>query len=322
VIFAGSQRGNPGAPNTGGGGGGGPAWENAQGVQGSEGGSGIVVVRYRRNSSIQTAPTATRTSALPLNTSNDNSGTRDLRSAQSNLVIDYDFSNPSSYSYPGSGTTVTDLTGNGYNGTLATGAVYQGTNYGVIELDGIGEVDADPPGGYIAVPSAPTVTTTANYPNGCTYDIWLKVDTDADDRLSLFFGAGTINHIEIYSSSRYFRTEAATQNGKSFSSGTFPEPCRGRWSNFTIVFSNTETNRPVRWYQNGKLFGTGFMGNGNNPTGEYFSFSAIGRATGSATYLYARSFNGNIGSFSLYNRTLSENEIQNNFNITRDRFGI
>lgn len=319
--FAGGQFGNPGAPNTGGGGGGGPAYETAVGVEGSAGGSGIVIVRYRRNASIQPPnPTIIRKSSLPLNTATNNSQIRLLRAGQDNLVMDYDAANTSSY--PGTGTDLFDLSGNGNTATLVDGAVYNSTNYGTFVLDGIGETDGSPTGGYISVNSALTNTGISTYPNGCTYDVWVNADTDANDRMSLFFGAGSINHIECYTSSRYFRTEAATQNGKSFSSGTFPESCRGVWSNFTIVFSNTETNRPVRWYQNGILFGTGFMGNGNNPTGEYFNFSGLGRATGSSSYFYATSWKGKVSSFSLYNKTLTADEVKYNFNINRGRFGI
>jgi hypothetical protein len=45
--------------------------------------------------------------------------------------------------------------------------------------------------------------------------------------MSLFFGSSTIKHIEIYSIGKYFRTEAATQNGYSFGSSSFPDNVRG-----------------------------------------------------------------------------------------------
>ena len=53
---------------------------------------------------------------------------------QDGLVMYLDAANKKSY--PGSGTTWIDLTGNGYNGTLINGAVFSSDNNGVILLDG------------------------------------------------------------------------------------------------------------------------------------------------------------------------------------------
>jgi hypothetical protein len=89
---------------------------------------------------------------------------------------------------------------------------------------------------------------------------------------------------------------------------------RGVWSNFTIVFANGEAGRPVRWYQNGKLFHTGSMTNGSNPEGEYFSFSGLGRATGSSSYTYAKSFDGKIRGFRIYGNTLTPEEVAQEYN--------
>ena len=191
------------------------------------------------------------------------------------------------------------------------GATPVGDGY---EFDGSGETDGSPTGDYISIPEAITNTSTNNYPEGCTYSVWLNVDTDAVDRMGLFWGSGTIRHIEIYSIGKNFRTEAATQNSYSFGSSSFPDDVRGVWSNFTIVFANGEAGRPVRWYQNGKLFHTGSMTNGSNPEGEYFSFSGLGRATGGSSYTYAKSFDGKIRGFRIYGNTLTPEEVAQEYN--------
>ena len=191
------------------------------------------------------------------------------------------------------------------------GATPVGDGY---EFDGSGEIDGSPTGSYIAIPEAITNTSTNNYPQGCTYSVWLNVDTDAVDRMGLFWGSSTIRHIEIYSISKNFRTEAATQNGYSFGSGNFPDDVRGVWSNFTIVFANGEAGRPVRWYQNGKLFHTGSMAGGSNSAAEYFSFSGLGRATGSGRYTYGKSFDGKIRGFRIYENTLTPEEVAQEYN--------
>ena len=55
----------------------------------------------------------------------------------SGLVMCLDAGNPKSY--PGSGTTIRDVTGNGYNGTLTNGPTFSSANGGVIVLDGIND---------------------------------------------------------------------------------------------------------------------------------------------------------------------------------------
>ena len=51
------------------------------------------------------------------------------------LVLALDAGNPKSY--PGSGTTWTDLSGNGNNGTLTNGPTYSSANGGSIVFDGV-----------------------------------------------------------------------------------------------------------------------------------------------------------------------------------------
>ena len=191
---------------------------------------------------------------------------------------------------------------------------------GTFSFDGTGDASGDPTGDYISVPESITNTSTSNYPNGCTYVFWLNVDTDADNRLALLWGAGTFRHIEIYSSGKLFRTEAATQNGYSFGSGSFPDNVRGVWSQFAIVFANNEINRPVYWYQNGKLFYTHASMESGTDVNQYFSFSGIGRATGSPAYSYAKSFKGKIPFFNIYSRSLTTQEIKQNYNALKGRF--
>jgi len=189
-------------------------------------------------------------------------------------------------------------------------------------FNGLGETDGSPLGSYIPIPTSVSTTNPSTKPNGVTYDFWIKADTDAANRMGLIVGAGTINHIEIYSSSQYFRTEAVTQNGYSFGSGGFPDSCRGVWSHFAIVFANNETNRPVRWYQNGELFYThANMGSGTD-VNQYFQPSRIGSATGSGNYSYAPSFKGEIPVFKSYDKALSASEIKQNFSALRGRYSI
>src|SRR6056297_3645452 len=229
----------------------------------------------------------------------------------------------------GRGQTTGDSSFNTNSGTLNLGTsgntsvanAWTDGRYGqALQLDGSGTVDGTTYGDHVEIPES--ITRTDNYPDGVTYSIWLKADNDAVDRMALFRGASTIRHIEIYSDSKKFRTEAAKQNGYSFGTGNFPDEIKGKWSHFTIVFANNEANRPVRWYQNGTLFYTGDMTSGDYPDTEYFSFGSIGRSTGNTSYTYAKSFDGTIDDVRIYSKALTEDEIEALYESTQHKVNV
>lgn len=202
---------------------------------------------------------------------------------------------------------VNDYSGNGNHGTNVGALLADGLNGSCYWFDGTGTTTVT--GSVIQIPEA--ITSTANYPNGCTYSIWINVDTDAEavERIGFLRGSNTIRHIELYSGSSYFRTEAAQENGYSFGTGAFPDDHRGVWSHFVIVFANNEAGRYVRWYQNGVLFHTGNLDGGVNPLTEYFSFNAIGQAA------YTTSFKGKMQDFRIYQKSLNGEEIMSLYKI-------
>jgi len=201
-----------------------------------------------------------------------------------------------------------DYSGNENHGINDGAIITSGiNNKSAYYFDGTGTIDGTIPGSYIDIPE--NITNTNDYPNGCTYSIWINVDVSAVNRMSLFYGRGTSQHIEINSDSKNFRTEASLQNGYNFGSGVFPDNIKGAWGHFAIVFANNEINRPVRWYQNGVLFDTDSLDNGDYPGTEYFQFNKLGRSTGNTTYDYAKSFHGKMQDFRIYDRALSAEEI-------------
>lgn len=195
-------------------------------------------------------------------------------------------------------------------------------------LGGQGEVDGSPGGDCWKVHQDMTSTLNQNK----TYEIWLRPFSTG--RQSLFYGGGTIQHVEIYPGTNSFRTEATTQNGYSFSSGATAPNGTGpfydgrdasngfeinKWNCLTITFNTDHKtgDGTVNWYTNGILMKVGNMWNGNGGANEYFSFNRIGRATGSSAYLYAKSFHGAFDEFKIYDRVLTEHEIINNVRSSR-----
>lgn len=195
-------------------------------------------------------------------------------------------------------------------------------------LGGQGETDGSPGGDCWKIKKEMTSTLNQNK----TYEIWLKPFSEG--RQSLFYGSGTIQHVEIYTGGNTFRTEATTQNGYSFSSGAtapngsgpYPDGRDARngfeinkWNCLTITFNTDHAtgDGTVNWYTNGILMKVGNMWNGNGGINEYFAFSHIGRATGTSAYLYAKSFHGAFDEFKIYDRVLTDHEIINNVRSSR-----
>jgi hypothetical protein len=222
--------------------------------------------------------------------------------------------------YPGSGTTLYDLSGKGRSCSLSGTTVNASKEF---VFAGQGERDGSPAGDFISLDTTATTTSPATKTDGVTYQWWMRFDVNQAQGHGIFHGSGTINHLEWRgnNTSGYWRTEAVTQNGYSFgASNTYGGDALNTWFNMAIVFANDEAGRPVRWYHNGSLFHTGSMTGGNNPSGEYFQPSSFGRATGSSSYLYAQSFYGRLGMLAIYDRSLTAAEVLENYNNTNGRY--
>jgi hypothetical protein len=219
---------------------------------------------------------------------------------RSGLVLNLDAGNPASY--PGSGTTWNDLSGNGNNGTLVNGVGYSSGNLGSLVFDGVDDYATIPHSSILNFNTALTISIW--FYSGITTAWWLylKGRTDADNYNPL-----------VYSNGRYGWTGP---NGRSFY-----EPPSGfiqsnTWYNLTV--SHISGNNP-NIYRNAVVStshtysegsGAGALGTNTNPVGIN---ADVPRGT-------IGTFNGRIASIQAYNRALTAQEIQQNFNATKSRY--
>ena len=202
------------------------------------------------------------------------------------LVLCLDAANPKSY--PGSGTTWKDLSGNGNDGTLINGPSYSSDNKGVIVLDGVND--------YI--------------------DISLNLYT---------------SNYTIIGTARY-----VTIGGRTFS-GKNNNWLMGHWSSSTVKYyadqwvtdTNNSENSDTNWriyaatgdysgdswafYVNGQLNTGPNSGGTNGPNG--FRIGRYGPTSGEYS-------NSHISNLIVYNRVLTTDEIRQNYNALRGRYGI
>jgi hypothetical protein len=194
-------------------------------------------------------------------------------------------------SYPGSGTTWTDLSGNGNTGTLTNGPTYSSANFGSIVFDGVDD------------------KVSTNYkPSGArSYFIWVKFSSLTHPSGYQLSGTQEVNaytYIGIENGGGVYYYAGANTGGNIGNPVTV-----NTWVNLGFVL-NADGSRIV--YKNGVNIHSNTGGLGGTATLE-FSVGCINN-----NY----HVNGNIAQVSIYNRALSAAEIQQNFNATRSRFGI
>jgi hypothetical protein len=225
------------------------------------------------------------------------------------LVLYLDAGNP--VSYPGSGTTWTDLSGNGNNGTLVNGVGYNSGNGGSLVFDGVDDVVTGNITGSIFTGS---FTQSAWVYKLTVNKIWQGVFTNSSPATSntylMTFGNGTV--------AAPFNSVGVNRVGES-ESGVFLDigTHTNRW--LYIVMTKTGSTLNIYCYKDGSLLqnsGTITWNNGNFATTNNYQ---IGRHWAGPSIVPLQ---GNISQVSIYNRALTAQEIQQNFNELRLRFGI
>lgn len=208
-------------------------------------------------------------------------------------------------SYPGSGTTWTDLSGNGNTGTLTNGPTFNAANQGSIVFDGVNNV--------VTGSLPPEISGTQTCTQGC----WFKRTTISS--LSAFTGFGTNSSttnrfvIQVWSDGIIYLSFDTAAWGYFTSNDT-------NWHNIQVVFNGTLTGNSNRLkaYFDGVETALSFTGtipaNVGTPTGGY----RIGQ-TFTTTNQYGSS---SIANVSIYNRALSAAEVAQNYNALKNRFGL
>lgn len=215
------------------------------------------------------------------------------------LVLALDAGNPKSY--PGSGTTWTDLSGRGNNGTLTNAPTYSSADGGSIALDGTDD--------YILVNSSVRTIT-----NNFTNEIWYKA-TGGRSKTQLFSsrifaGGGTSGSGYMIGNGGTSQWKLTKFNILDIFLGTVPNDTN--WHCISVTFSSTGG---VSLYQDGV-----YVGNNANTANVNVDFTLVRYGAGGGGL--ADVHQGNIGICKLYNRVLTATEIRQNFNAARSRYGI
>jgi hypothetical protein len=210
------------------------------------------------------------------------------RIVSNGLVLYLDAANPKSYS--GSGTTWSDLSGNGNNGTLTNGPTFDSSNNGSIVFDGVND--------FVALPS---INTNSNF----TLNFWTKRSSNSTP--TLFSGNNTSGYLQI-------------RNGDtaiSFVKSIIAE--LGNFGSSTATTLNLIYNILIT--KSGTTFSAYVNGDFKNTLTVTETFTTTSPSLGINSF-NIEPYTGNIYQFSVYNRALTAAEVLQNYNATKGRYGL
>lgn len=232
----------------------------------------------------------------------------------SGLVLHLDAGNPASY--PGSGTTWFDLSGNNKNGLIA-GPSFTALNGGSFIYDGVNDYST------ISSPS-PLVGTTF------TFECWVYFSAITGDfgglhKCAWLFAGGTGSgsgqpEFGVLSQNNSSTTPAliffaagAGQGTGSCSANVTSIITNGSWNQIVLVKSSSNSQII---YVNANQIGTG------NHSHAYVNGVTAFGAIPFNNPSYDGFLNGQLPNIKIYNRALTSAEVTQNFNALRGRFGI
>jgi hypothetical protein len=228
------------------------------------------------------------------------------------LILNLDAANTKSY-ISGS-TSWVDLS-RGNNGTLVNGSTFSSLNGGSIVFDGVDDC--------VLLPQSTPNQTYGNY----SFSLWLSFTTTRDSSStsnSMIMEAqntllgGVDNYLYALSNATVAGTNGRigfqTFNPLSVLYSTTNNWIGGRWYNIVCTYNISNSKQSI--YVNGVLENFTTIASCYFNTNTYFS---LGAYTSPPRIWF---FNGRIGRFDIYIKTLSDDEVLQNYNAHKSRFGL
>ena len=219
------------------------------------------------------------------------------------LVLALDGANRKSN--PGSGTTWTDLSGNGKDGSLANGASFQTTNGGSVAFDGVND----------------RVTLYASNQlignQYATLEAWIKSSDDGtgSGATANFLGTRVGQNMSINRNSTTNTAVFLTD----FTSGNLNSPT----GSINVFDQNWHHIVGVNNFGICSLYVDGTLeGTDSTKSGQNIDLNAEVMAIGNDTNNTSRTFYGEVAIARIYNRALTQPEVLQNYNAVKSRFGL
>jgi hypothetical protein len=230
------------------------------------------------------------------------------------LILAVDAAN--SKSFPGTGTTWTDLSGNGNVGTLVNGPTFSNDRNGILDFDGTND--------HISFSNF-----NFNFSNGFSHFAFVRVDSTKSWARFMDFGLGQDNtNIIVYQNSTTqklgLHSQIGAQSTNQFGQINSQQPVLAPSASYMSIGATMSGGTPGTQASSAALYKDGisipydlaprlpFVPSTTNRTSNFF-----GRSNWADAY-----FDGVIALTLIYNRTLTAAEFQQNHNALKGRFGL
>ena len=206
-------------------------------------------------------------------------------------------------SYPSSGTTWNDLSGNGNTGTLVNGPTFNSENGGSIVFDGTNDCGQN---------ASSLNNFNFNTTNAISADAWIYYSPSSYDFWFTSTVSGVIKYRFGTNSAGNFYWDMGQHSDKTYAGYVLPS---NTWCYVTFTGGLEAGSIVTRIYVNDTLITSLSEGISTLPaTTEFF----IGTGEVASTH----PFNGRIALTRVYNRALSASEVLQNYNATKGRFDL
>jgi hypothetical protein len=211
------------------------------------------------------------------------------------LILALDAANTKSY--PGTGTAWSDLSGNGNNGTLINGPTFNSEDLGSIVFDGVDD--------YVNFGDNGMFNSTLNGNTNWSILYWVNplVNGRILDRGNI--GDDPTGAIEL-------NVQSVSRNNTGGGSSSLSVSIIGTgWNCVTVTRTSSLL---FSWYLNGVFSNSSQLTESYDGSGIW----KIGRRAFNTSSIYQ----GNIAQTQIYNRILTPQEIEQNYNATKSRYGL
>ena len=215
----------------------------------------------------------------------------------SGLVLCLDAANKRSY--PGTGTTWTDLSGNSNNGTLTNGPTFSAGNMGSIVFDGSDD--------YVNISNTSILNNSSQ-----TINIWFLYTSIPGNGVSVIGKHDSAGSFNGYNMGLYDGTVFCQfKNGSGVDAGTLSTVMSANtWTLITLKFTIGST---LTLYKNGNKISTNALSS--------VSMTSQPIRIGLSVDTYWSALPGRVASVQIYSRELSDDDVLQNYNATKTRFG-
>ena len=213
------------------------------------------------------------------------------------LVLCLDAANKRSYG--GSGTTWTDRSTSGNDGTLTNSPYFDENNGGSIVFDGSNE--------YIDLGSPSNIFSGIFGSNKISIGGWFKTSTTSPSSQKIVFDSGTTEVVQIDMASGGIAFRLGGPNTRI----SRVEPTADKWFHFLGTYNGSS----MIGYFNGSKY-TESSGLTSNISSSDNGSTMIAKYPGGGSY----QFLGHISQFCIYSKALTADEVRQNYLATKERY--